>query len=427
VLHDADSVNKLCQTVLEMIRGGIENLPAEIEVFHSSAVTLDPAFVSRLPFRVTAVTGPASDWDQALHDVLEARQPDFVALFESSGMYRGEDVVSMLGPALSGRFDAVWGSRRLSARDIEESYRLRYRHNLLLGMISAIGSHLLSLAYLFTYGRYISDTLSGARVVRYDAFRRAAVRLADKRANHLLLTALLRAKGERVMLVAGDPYRPAAVQQLQALGERVDVPVITEPGMKPPDLVAKAFDQAQKGGFGVMIIDTAGRSQLDDALMDELKAILKRVPPAETLLVVDSMIGQEALHVAEGFRDAVALTGLILTKMDGDSRGGAAISIRAVTGVPIKFLSTGEKLDALEVYDPSRLASRILGMGDVLTLVEEAERKLDKDKADKLAKKLKKGKGFDLEDLLEQFRGSRCRIGSYQFFLFSDFGKKSVQ
>jgi len=214
---------------------------------------------------------------------------------------------------------------------------------------------------------------------------------------------LLRAKGERVMLVAGDPYRPAAVQQLQALGERVDVPVITEPGMKPPDLVAKAFDQAQKGGFGVMIIDTAGRSQLDDALMDELKAILKRVPPAETLLVVDSMIGQEALHVAEGFRDAVALTGLILTKMDGDSRGGAAISIRSVTGMPIKFLSTGEKLDALEVYDPARLASRILGMGDVIGLIERAEAAFDAGATEKQAKKMMSG-SFDLEDWLDQMR-----------------------
>jgi len=152
-----------------------------------------------------------------------------------------------------------------------------------------------------------------------------------------------------------------------------------------------------------MIIDTAGRSQLDDALMDELKAILKRVPPAETLLVVDSMIGQEALHVAEGFRDAVALTGLILTKMDGDSRGGAAISIRSVTGVPIKFLSTGEKLDALEVYDPARLASRILGMGDVIGLIERAEAAFDAGATEKQAKKMMSG-SFDLEDWLDQMR-----------------------
>lgn len=217
------------------------------------------------------------------------------------------------------------------------------------------------------------------------------------------LAKTLRSKGERVLLVAGDPYRPAAVQQLQALGQRVDVPVFTEAGVKPPELAAKAFDQAQKGGYSVMIIDTAGRSQLDEALMGELKAIIKRVPPVETLLVVDSMIGQEALHIAEGFRDAVTLTGLILTKMDGDSRGGAAISIRSVTGVPIKFLGTGEKLDALEVYDPARLASRILGMGDVIGLIEKAEAAFEAGDAEKQAKKMVSGH-FDLEDWLDQMR-----------------------
>jgi signal recognition particle subunit SRP54 len=220
------------------------------------------------------------------------------------------------------------------------------------------------------------------------------------------LAKLLRGKGERVMLVAGDPYRPAAVQQLQSLGERVDVPVVAESGVKPPDLAAKAFDQAQKGGYTVMIIDTAGRSQLDNDLMDELKAITRRVPPVETLLVVDSMIGQEALHVAEGFRDTVSITGLILTKMDGDSRGGAAISIRSVTGVALKYLGTGEKLDALEVYDPGRLASRILGMGDMIGLIEKAEAAFDADSAQKQADKMMKGQ-FDLEDWLDQMRQIR--------------------
>jgi signal recognition particle subunit SRP54 len=220
------------------------------------------------------------------------------------------------------------------------------------------------------------------------------------------LAKLLRGKGERVMLVAGDPYRPAAVQQLQSLGERIDVPVVAESGVKPPDLVAKAFDQAQKGGYTVMIIDTAGRSQLDNALMDELKAIIRRVPPVETLLVVDSMIGQEALHVAEGFRDTVSITGLILTKMDGDSRGGAAISIRSVTGVALKYLGTGEKLDALEIYDPGRLASRILGMGDMIGLIEKAEAAFDAESAQKQADKMMKGQ-FDLEDWLDQMRQLR--------------------
>ncbi|HAE58769.1 MAG TPA: signal recognition particle protein, partial [Anaerolineae bacterium] len=167
-----------------------------------------------------------------------------------------------------------------------------------------------------------------------------------------------------------------------------------------------AFDQAQKGGYTVMIIDTAGRSQLDNDLMDELKAITRRVPPVETLLVVDSMIGQEALHVAEGFRDTVSITGLILTKMDGDSRGGAAISIRSVTGVALKYLGTGEKLDALEIYDPGRLASRILGMGDMIGLIEKAEAAFDADSAQKQADKMMKGQ-FDLEDWLDQMRQIR--------------------
>ncbi len=155
------------------------------------------------------------------------------------------------------------------------------------------------------------------------------------------LARILRAQGERVEMVAADPYRPAAVKQLQTLGEKVNVPVFHEPGLKPPELCARAFDQAQKGGVTVLIIDTAGRSQLDQDLMEELRSIKQRVPTNDVLLVVDSMIGQEALHVAEGFRDTVALTGLILTKMDGNSRGGAAISIRSVTGVPNKIPGCG--------------------------------------------------------------------------------------
>jgi signal recognition particle subunit SRP54 len=217
------------------------------------------------------------------------------------------------------------------------------------------------------------------------------------------LARLLRSKGERVMLVAGDPYRPAAVQQLQQLGERVDVPVVADPALSPPELSKKAVDQAEKGGYSLVIIDTAGRSQLDQALMDELRAIAKNVNPVEILLVVDAMIGQEALHVAEGFRDAVSITGLIMTKMEGDARGGAAISIRTVTGVPIKYLGVGEKLDALETYDPSRLASRILGMGDVIGLIEKAEAAFDAQTAQGQAEKMLSGK-FDLEDFQQQLR-----------------------
>ncbi|MBN1304167.1 MAG: signal recognition particle protein [Anaerolineales bacterium] len=220
------------------------------------------------------------------------------------------------------------------------------------------------------------------------------------------LARFLRAKGERVMLVAGDPYRPAAIQQLQALGQRLDVPVEANANLKPPDLARQAFERAQKGGFSVVIVDTAGRSQLDQELMRELKSISDRVSPVETLLVIDAMIGQEALSVAEGFRGAVPLTGLVLAKMDGDARGGAAISIRSVTGVPIKFLGTGEKLDALEAYDPVRLSSRILGMGDVIGLIEKAEEAFDNQSAQKQAERLLKGQ-FSLEDWLDQIRQMR--------------------
>jgi len=217
------------------------------------------------------------------------------------------------------------------------------------------------------------------------------------------LARLLRSKGERVMLVAGDPYRPAAVKQLQQLGERVDVPVEADLSLKPPELAKRAFDKAEKGGYGIVIIDTAGRSQLDSELMNELKAIVAKVPPVETLLVVDSMIGQEALNIAQGFRDNVSITGLMMTKMDGDSRGGAAISIRSVTGVPIKFIGTGEKLDALEAYDPGRLSSRILGMGDMIGLIEKAEAAFDQETAQKTAERMMKGQ-FTLEDWLEQMK-----------------------
>ncbi|HTP00150.1 MAG TPA: signal recognition particle protein [Anaerolineales bacterium] len=217
------------------------------------------------------------------------------------------------------------------------------------------------------------------------------------------LARLLRSKGERVMLVAADPYRPAAIQQLQQLGERLDIPVESEANVQPPDLARRAYEKGEKGGFGVIILDTAGRSQLDAPLMDELKSIAARVPPVESLLVVDSMIGQEAVNIAQAFRDNVPLTGLIMTKMDGDSRGGAAISIRSVTGVPIKFIGTGEKLDALETYDPDRLASRILGMGDVIGLIEKAEAAFEAETAQKQADRLVKGQ-FTFEDWLEQMK-----------------------
>lgn len=220
------------------------------------------------------------------------------------------------------------------------------------------------------------------------------------------LARLLRSQGERVLLVACDPYRPAAVRQLETLGERLNIPVFYEQGVPPPQLAVKAVEQAKKGGYTIVILDTAGRSQLDDALMEELRAIRTRVEPAEILLVVDSMIGQEAVNIAKGFRQVIELSGLYLTKMDGDSRGGAAISIRSVTGVAIKYLGTGEALEAIEAYDPARLASRILGMGDVLGLIERAEAAYDEKTARQQAEKLMSGE-FTLQDFADQLRQLR--------------------
>jgi signal recognition particle subunit SRP54 len=220
------------------------------------------------------------------------------------------------------------------------------------------------------------------------------------------LARLMKSKGERILLVAGDPYRPAAVKQLQQLGERVDVEVEADTSITPPQLAKRAVEKAEKGGFSLVIVDTAGRSQMDAELMDELKAIAANVNPVDILLVIDSMIGQEALNIAQGFKEAIDLTGLVLTKMDGDSRGGAAISIRSVTGVPIKFIGTGEKLDALETYDPARLSSRILGMGDVIGLIEKAEAMFDQQTAEQQAQQAQKmmSGGFTLEDWLDQMK-----------------------
>lgn len=229
------------------------------------------------------------------------------------------------------------------------------------------------------------------------------------------LANLLRSQGERILLVAADPYRPAAVKQLQTLGDQINAEVFSAENCSPPEIVSKAYDKAKKGGVSLMIIDTAGRSQLDEELMNELIAINKRVPANEILLIVDAMIGQEALGVAEGFRDAVSLSGLILTKMDGDARGGAAISIRSVTGVPIKFLGTGEKLEALEKFDSERLASRILGMGDIIGLIEKAEATFDKEQALEQADKMLTGQ-FTLEDFSQQLQQLR-KMGPLQQIL----------
>ena len=215
-------------------------------------------------------------------------------------------------------------------------------------------------------------------------------------------------QGRRPLLVACDIYRPAAIHQLQVLGEQIDVPVFSQPG-KPPQIAAAAMDEARKIGYGAVIIDTAGRLQIDEPLMAELAAIVAQVQPLETLLVVDSMTGQEAVNVAKAFDERIALTGTILTKLDGDSRGGAALTIRAVTGKPVKFVGVGEKVTALEPFHPDRLASRILGMGDVLTLIEKTQSVFDESQAKALAGKIRR-QTFTLQDFLDQLRQVR-RMG----------------
>jgi signal recognition particle subunit SRP54 len=220
----------------------------------------------------------------------------------------------------------------------------------------------------------------------------------------------VRKMGHKPLLVAADPYRPAAVAQLQTLGKQIDVPVFHEASKKPPELAQAAVKYADQNGLTFVIVDTAGRLQIDDELMRELEQITSKVSPNESLLVADAMTGQEAVRVAEGFKAHVALTGVILTKMDGDARGGAALSLREVTGVPIKFVGTGEKLDALEQFHPDRIAQRILGMGDVMSLIERAQEHVDEEQAAKMQSKVVKGE-FDLQDFLEQMSQLRKMAG----------------
>lgn len=218
------------------------------------------------------------------------------------------------------------------------------------------------------------------------------------------LALLLRQEGRRPLLVAADVYRPAAIDQLETLGLQLDIPVYSEGvDANPVNVCVNAVKHAREIGATVVILDTAGRLNIDEMKMDEIREIKARVQPIETLLVADAMTGQEAVRVASDFDGAVDITGLIMTKIDGDARGGAAISMREVTGVPLKYLGTGEKTSAIEVFHPDRMASRILGMGDVLTLIEKAQTELDQEEAEQASKKLLSGK-FDLEDFLHQMQ-----------------------
>ncbi|MBX6422364.1 signal recognition particle protein [Thermosulfurimonas sp. F29] len=239
------------------------------------------------------------------------------------------------------------------------------------------------------------------------------------------LALFLRKKGHQPYLVPADVYRPAAIDQLKTLAESVGVPYYdTDPAEKPVEIARKALAEAKARGRDVVIIDTAGRLHVDEAMMAEAAAIKEAVQPREVLLVADAMTGQDAVNIARSFQEKVGITGVILTKVEGDARGGAALSIREVTGCPIKFLGTGEKLEALEIFYPDRLASRILGMGDVLTLIEKAQEAFDLKKTRELQEKLRR-REFTLEDLREQIRQVR-RLGSLQevFGMLPGIGKK---
>lgn len=213
---------------------------------------------------------------------------------------------------------------------------------------------------------------------------------------------------KKVLVVSADVYRPAAIKQLQTLAETVGVDFFpSDEGQRPVDIVNQALQQAKLKFYDVLLVDTAGRLHVDESMMDEIKHIHAAINPVETLFVVDAMTGQDAANTAKAFNEALPLTGVILTKVDGDARGGAALSIRHITGKPIKFMGVGEKTDALEPFYPDRLAGRILGMGDVLSLIEDIESKVDRAQAEKLANKLKKGDGFDLTDFLDQLKQMR--------------------
>jgi signal recognition particle subunit SRP54 len=226
----------------------------------------------------------------------------------------------------------------------------------------------------------------------------------------------MKKQGKRPLLVAGDIYRPAAIKQLQVLGEQLNIPVFTmEEGTSPVTIAKKAIEQAERVLNDIVIIDTAGRLHIDEKLMQELRSIKAEVQPHEILLVVDAMTGQDAVNVAQSFNNDLGLDGVILTKLDGDARGGAALSVKAVTGCPIKFVGMGEKLEALQPFHPDRMASRILGMGDVLSLIEKAQSTFDIEQAQEMEKKLRKD-DFTLDDFLAQMQQVK-KLGSMEQIL----------
>ncbi len=334
-----------------------------------------------------------------------------------------------LSDRLTGTFARLSGKPKVLASDLDEALR-EVRVALLEADVNyAVVKDLLARVRERAKGVAVLETISGAQqVVKIVHDELVAVlgtteeplRLAGdppvvlvvglqgsgKTTTTAKLANLLRKQGRRPLLVAADPYRPAAVQQLRTLGRQLDLPVRAPDGLPPPELVASAARDARESARDVVLADTAGRLHVDDDMMVELERMVALTSPAEVLLVADAMTGQDAVRAASEFRARLPVSGLILTKVDGDARGGAALSIRAATGIPIKFLGTGEKLDALEVFHPDRLAGRILGMGDVLTLVERAQEQVDQKQAEEQARKFLDAR-FTLDDFLTQLRQVR--------------------
>lgn len=338
---------------------------------------------------------------------------------------------------LSTTLRALGGKAKLTEDNIGETLREVRRALLEADVALSVVQGFLEAVRTRALGMEVSSALSPGQaflkivheeLVRVMGAERAELNLAVKPPAVILLAGLQGAgktttagklaqhlKGrekKRVMMVSADVYRPAAIEQLAVLGAQVGVTVHPSQALSSPEAIVRdALAAAKTQLADVLIVDTAGRLAVDDAMMAEIKTLHEALAPAETLFVVDAMTGQDAANTAKAFADALPLTGVILSKADGDARGGAALSVRQITGRPIKFLGMGEKLEALEPFHPDRMASRILGMGDVLSLIEEAEQKLDRKKAERLATKIKKGKGFDLEDFRDQLQQMKSMGG----------------
>ncbi len=336
-----------------------------------------------------------------------------------------------LSDKLQSVFDRLRGRGRLSEQDVNDALR-EVRLALLEADVSfRVVKEFVAAVREQAVGGQVFESLSGAqtviRIVHGEMVRllgatEARILFAPRPPTVIMVCGLqgsgktttcgklanwARRQGRNPMMVACDIHRPAAIRQLQVLGKQLNVPVYSgAEGTPAPQIAADALKESRKTGSDVVILDTAGRLHIDEAMMQEVSEVRKQASPAEVLLVVDAMTGQDAVGMAQKFHEQVELTGFILTKLDGDARGGAALSIRSVTGVPVKFIGDGEKLDALEVFHPDRLASRILGMGDVLSLIEKAQEAVDEKKALELARNLRENR-FDLTDYLEQMQNMR--------------------